>query len=655
MAGRADYILGTAGHIDHGKTALVRALTGIDTDRLPDEKQRGITIDLGFAQLDLNGIRLGLVDVPGHERFIRNMVAGATGFDLALLVVAADDSVMPQTREHLEILEFLGLNAGVVAITKCDLVDPDWLDLVEEDLHTLFEKSTLRDAPIVRTSATTGDGIEALRGTLEAVVRGLPDRPLDRPFRLPIDRAFSVPGHGTVVTGTVVSGAASVGEELEWLPSGRLVRIRGIQRHEKPAERASRGGRAAINLAGVRLEEVHRGQELAAPGFLKPSTLLTVRLRAAADALRPIRHRGRYRLHLGTADVSCLVSLLDGPELSSGGEMMAQLVMTEPVVAVQGQPFVIREESPAWTAGGGVVLQPAPKRIRRRDRAARARLPDFTDADPIVRAEAALANYGLEPWTRLDLGRDAGLDPAEADRVTTELAERQRLVELKLGPRKTARLPEAYVGQLEGRILKAVDRLHQKNPRLSSIRRAHVAGALSDLKNDALVSSLIDRLQAQGRLLATDRTVALPDFQPRLTQAERRLKNELDDAHRAGGFAPPLVPELVERAGQRSSTVPELLELLAEEGRLVEIAPENLFLSAEADAELRRIVTERLSEQETMTMADLRDWLGTTRKYAVPIGEYLDRIGQTVREGDTRRLNPEARIPREPSDEVGRP
>ncbi|MDR3621166.1 MAG: selenocysteine-specific translation elongation factor, partial [Paludisphaera borealis] len=300
MAGdERDLVLGTAGHIDHGKTALVRALTGVDADRLPEEKARGITIDLGFAALDLGPHHLALVDVPGHERFIRNMLAGASGLDLALLVVAADDSVMPQTREHLEILSLLDLSGGVVVLTKCDLADPSWLALVEDEVHELVRGTFLESAEIVRTSATSGLGIAELKAALAWLCATAPDRRDPGLFRMAVDRSFTLAGHGAVATGTVASGSAAVGDELVWHPEGRAVRVRGLHRHGRAVERVGRGSRAAVNLAGVHHEEVSRGQELAAPGYLQATRVLSVDVRESGLAPRPLRHRGRYRVHLG--------------------------------------------------------------------------------------------------------------------------------------------------------------------------------------------------------------------------------------------------------------------------------------------------------------------------------------------------------------------
>src|SRR5437763_918555 len=314
-----DLILGTAGHIDHGKTSLVKALTGIDCDRLPEEKARGITIDIGFARLDLGDFRLGIVDVPGHERFIKNMLAGATGIDLVVLIVAADDSVMPQTREHLEILRLLGLRHGAIALTKCDLVDETTREVVELEVRELVQGTFLENAPLVRTSAHTGEGIPELKAALADVCRQVKQRTGEEWFRMSIDRSFIVQGHGTVVTGSVTAGRLRVGDEVEWQPRGEKVRVRSLQNHDRPVEEVHRGQRAAINLAGVHHEDVVRGQELATPGYLVPARTLTVRLHCLADAKRPIKHRAPVRFHLGPSEIMGLVSLLDCDSVAPGG------------------------------------------------------------------------------------------------------------------------------------------------------------------------------------------------------------------------------------------------------------------------------------------------------------------------------------------------
>jgi selenocysteine-specific elongation factor len=643
MNGQRDLVLGTAGHIDHGKTALVYALTGVDTDRLPAEKQRGITIDLGFAALELGDLHLALVDVPGHERFIRNMLAGASGLDLALLVVAADDSVMPQTREHLEILRLLGLSGGVVVLTKCDLVDPAWLALVEEDVRGLIAGTFLEGSAILRTSAVTGEGIDALREALRQLGASTPPRHDPGLFRMAIDRAFTVAGHGTVVTGTIASGSVAVGDDLEWHPEGRAVRVRGLQRHDRPVDRVGRGTRAAINLVGVHHTEIRRGQELASPGYLQAANVLSVEVRTAPDAPRPFRHRGRYRLHLGTAEVSATLALLESSELERGGAGLGQLFLAEPVVAVHGEPFVLREESPAATLGGGRVLQTGARRIRRSDLPARERLARLSSPEPSERVSAALTFQGLRPWTEPALCRMTGLAVGEIPAMLGRLRDAGALVELPLGPRRSVAVLAGFAADLEDRVLRALGRLHEARPRQSAIPRSHVIAALPDLESDALIAGLIGRLEAQGRVVASSRTVALRGYEPKLSQGERRLKEELAGTIRAGGLSPPDEADLTALAGARAAVVPELLALLRDEERIVEIAP-RLFLDIDVEAELRRRIVGQLADGAKITMAELRDLLGTTRKYAVPIGEYLDRIGLTLREGDTRRLGPAVSI-----------
>ena len=352
-----DLILGTAGHIDHGKTALVKALTGVDCDRLPEEKSRGITIDIGFARLDLGDIHLGVVDVPGHERFIRNMLAGATGIDVAILIVAADDSVMPQTREHLEILKLLGITHGVIAVTKCDLVDWPAREAVVSEVREFTSGTFLGNAPLVCTSVESGEGLDRLRSELKMVCEQVTAKS-QMPFRLSIDRAFVMQGHGTVVTGSVASGSLRVGDEVEWLPRQHRVRVRSLHNHGESVAEIHRGMRAAINLAGVELADVVRGQELAAPGYLIPSRTLTVQLSASPDGRRPLKHRLPVRVHIGTAEVMGTVSLLMNQAIAPGESGFAQLFLEEPVTATWNQPFVLRDSSAEATLGGGRVLQP---------------------------------------------------------------------------------------------------------------------------------------------------------------------------------------------------------------------------------------------------------------------------------------------------------
>jgi selenocysteine-specific elongation factor len=635
-----DLILGTAGHIDHGKTSLVKALTGIDCDRLPEEKARGITIDIGFAHLELDGVRLGIVDVPGHERFVKNMLAGATGIDLALLVVAADDSVMPQTREHLEILKLLGVRHGLIALTKADLVDETTREVVSLEIRELVKGSFLESAPIIATSAHTGMGIAELKA---ALAKGCGAVGADRGagwFRLPIDRSFTVQGHGTVVTGSVVSGSAALGDEVEWHRGDGttdLVRIRGLNNHGKPVEEVHRGQRAAVNLAGVPHEQVRRGQELARPGYLAPSKVLTVRLLASAETRHPLKHRLPLRLHVGTAEVMATVSLLDADSLNPGELGLAQLFLTEPVTAVWGQPLVLRDSSAEHTLGGGQVVQPTATKVRRRHVEAIEQIEKLWSDSPDTRALAVAWFAGFHGFAPADLVREAGIGPEEVEATAARLVAGGKLSELALGSNRRLLVNAERVGELEARVLDALAALHAENPLVTNHDRQKVLARLDYVGDDQLLQAVADRLIKAKRLVGDARRIARADFKPKLSANQRKLKDKIVEAHAAAGFAPPEPKEFANQAGGNAAALKDIFEVACAEGLLVRVT-DDIYLSAEAEAEMRRRVRERLSGGPGATVAEIRDLLGTTRKFAVPVCEYLDRIGLTRREGDLRVL-----------------
>jgi selenocysteine-specific elongation factor len=633
-----DLILGTAGHIDHGKTSLVRLLTGVDTDRLPEEKARGITIDIGFAHLELGDYRLGIVDVPGHERFVKNMLAGATGIDLALLVVAADDSVMPQTREHLEILRLLGLRHGVIALTKGDLVDETTRDVAAMEVRELVRGTFLADAPIVPTAVTSGAGIAELKAALLAACRK--EEPNtgagSAMFRLAIDRSFVVQGHGTVVTGSVTSGSVRVGDELDWLPRAERVRVRALHNHDTPVEEVHRGMRAAINLAGVSHEEVFRGQELSTPGFLRPARTMTVRIKAADDARRLLKHRAPVRLHIGTAELLATVSLLDHDDLRPGEWGLAQLFFLEPVVAVWGQPFVVRESSAATTLGGGRVLQPVARKIRRRHVELIEWVEKLAGDDVEQRALAVAWFAAFGGFTPADLVRGAGVGPDEAGQLIERLREDGRVVEVAVGQTRRRLLHADLLRELEDRMLAVVGRMHSQFPLLSALDRQKVQAQLDYVGDDALVGAAVDRLIARRVLVGDGRRVAQADFKPKLSANQRKLKDKIVAAHREAGFQPPEPDSFVNQAAGNATALKDIFEVAVAEGELAKVA-DDLFLHADHDTEMRRRVTAELAEGGPgLTVAEIRDLLGTTRKYAVPLCEYLDRVGVTRRAGDLR-------------------
>jgi len=632
-----DLILGTAGHIDHGKTSLVKALTGIDCDRLPEEKARGITIDIGFAILELPPYRLGIVDVPGHERFIKNMLAGATGIDLALLVVAADDSVMPQTREHLEILGLLGLRHGVIALTKCDLVDTTTRDVVELEIRELVQGTFLENAPLIATSAHTGQGIAELKAAIAQTCQHVEARRGQQWFRLAIDRSFIVQGHGTVVTGSVTSGSLRVGEEVEWLPRGQRVRVRSLQNHDRNVEEVHRGQRAAINLAGVHHDEVMRGQELATPGYLAPSRVMTVRLHCLADVKRPLKHRTPVRFHIGTAEIMGTIALLDADALAPGQWGLAQVFLEEPALGTWGQPFVVRESSATQTLGGGQVLQPVARKIRRRHLDMLERIERLWSGDARERALTVAWFGGFGGFTVPELVRGANIGPDEAEALIATLKEQGELVEVPISAARRLLLHKDMVRELEERILTVLDRLHEQFPLMSTHDRQKVQSQLDYVGDDALVQATVERLIASKKLVGDLRRIGRADFKPKLSANLRRLKDKLVAAYQAARFQPPEPSSFAGLAGGNAANLKDLFEVCIAEGDLVHIA-EDIYLHGDVEAEMRRLVREKLTEGKGLTVAEIRDMLGTTRKYAVPLCEYLDRVGVTRREGDVRVL-----------------
>jgi selenocysteine-specific elongation factor len=630
-----DLILGTAGHIDHGKTSLVKALTGIDCDRLPEEKARGITIDIGFATLDLGEFRLGIVDVPGHERFIKNMLAGATGIDLAVLVVAADDSVMPQTREHLEILQLLGLRHGLVALTKCDLVDETTREVVELEIRELVHGSFLETAPIVRTSAHTGEGLDQLKTSIAEVCRKVEDRPGQEWFRLAIDRSFIVQGHGTVVTGSVTSGSLRVGDEVEWLPRGEKVRVRSLQNHDRPVEEVHRGQRAAINLAGVHHEDVIRGQEVATSGYLVPSRVLTVRLHCLADVKRPVKHRASIRFHLGTSEIMGTLSLLDADAVEPGGWSLAQVFLEEPATATWGQPFVIRGPSATQTLGGGQILQPVAKKIRRRHLEMLERIERLWSGDTEQRALTVAWFGGFAGFSAADLVRGANISPAEAPDLIARLNARGDLVDVAVSQARRLLLHADMLKELDDRILHVVSRLHEEFPLMSSHDRQKVQSQLDYVGDEALVHAAVDRLIARKQLVGDLRRLARADFKPKLGANLRKLKDKMVAAFQEARFQPPDPASFAGQAGGNAANLKDLFDVCVAEGLLVQIT-DDIYLHSNTESEMRRLISEKLAAGPGLTVAEIRDLLGTTRKYAVPLCEYLDRVGVTRREGDLR-------------------
>lgn len=632
-------VIGTAGHVDHGKSTLVQTLTGIDPDRLAEEKARQMTIDLGFAWFTLpDGEAVGVVDVPGHIDFIKNMLAGVGGIDAALLVVAADEGIMPQTREHLAILDLLAVPAGVVALTKADLVadDPEWLTLVQAEVADALAGTSLAAAPIVPVSAATGQGLPELVAALQDVLRQAPPRPdLGRP-RLAIDRAFTIAGFGTVVTGTLVDGRLAVGQEVEIVPGGLRGRIRGLQTHKRKIEVAVPGSRVAVNVSGISKEQVHRGQVLCLPGSLEPTVLVDVRVRVLVDAPQALRHNQPVDFFCGAAEVGAYLRLLDAEALPPGGEGWAQLRLDEPVAVARRDRFILRQASPSRTLAGGVVVNPYPGRRWRRFRPEVAMsLAALHSGEPAQLLEEALAR--LEPASLAALAAAGGLSLEAAQAALNELASAGKALTLDREP--SAAGPQTVIStagwqSLRERLRETLAAYHRQYPLRAGMPREELKSRLQGRHRPWSLSLFSDVLAAavrEGVAAEEGNLVRLPDHVAQLSEAQQAAVDRLLAAFAANPTAPPSVAESTAAVGA------DVLAWLVETGRLVQVSPEVVF-EAEAYRRMVQGVVERLQAQGRITVAEARDMFGTSRKYVLALLEHLDAQRITRRVGDERVL-----------------
>jgi selenocysteine-specific elongation factor len=615
-AGTKHVIVGTAGHIDHGKTALVKALTGIDADRLEEEKRRGITIDLGFAHLQLTeGLRLGFVDVPGHERFVKNMLAGVGGIDVVLFVIAADESIKPQTREHFDICRLLGIPRGVIALTKADLVDAEILGLVKLEVEELVAGSFLEGAPMVPVSSLTGAGLDDLRSALARVSAEVPEKNAAGHFRLPIDRVFSVKGFGTVATGTLVSGSVEKEQRVEVYPGGRQLRVRGVEVHGSSAERAVAGQRTAVNLADIEPGELTRGDVLSEPGRFRAVTQVDCRLNLLPSA-KPLKHRGPVHFHAGTAEIEAEVRLARGVTALQPGETAhVRLILRHPALLLPGDRFIIRRFSPVITIGGGVVVDTAGQRLAP-ERLAALESPDAAARIALLvrESEFGMGMAGLVTRTGM----------LERDIATA--ATRTSLVAI---PPDTF-VDGAWFHAARARLVQAVREFHQNNPLAPGI-------AKQDLRSREMPQAppvVIDALLAGANEIAVEgETVRRRGHQVVLKEDEEQARAAIERAFEQGGLTTPAVAEVLAKSGVEARRARTLLEILLREKRLVRISDELVFHCSSLDR-LRKLLAARRSER--FQVGDFKEWTGISRKYAIPLLEYLDREKITRREGDGR-------------------
>ncbi len=626
-------VIGTAGHVDHGKSTLVQALTGTHPDRLKEEREREMTIDLGFAWLTLEGVgEVGVVDVPGHRDFIENMLAGVGGIDAVLFVVAADEGVMPQTREHLAILDLLQIQGGVVALTKTDLIeDADWLTLVEDDLAQAFAGTVLENAPMVRVSARARTGIPALKKALADCLAERPPRPdLGRP-RLPVDRVFTIAGFGTIVTGTLLDGRLKVGDEVEILPSALRGRVRGLQTHKRKEEAALPGGRTAVNIAGLDVDQVARGEVVVHPGDYEPTRRLDVRFRLLADAAHPLAHSDEVKFFTGAAETTARVRLLGSEQLIPGESGWLQLELSHAVTARRGDRYILRRPSPGETLGGGVVMDVNPPgRHKRFDQAVLARLEALLQGTPAEVLAQALQSLGAAPLQEV-IARSS-LEAAAAQQALAELWESGQIIGLESGD--APRPPDlvislAHWNQLSERLLDEIEAYHQAYPLRLGIGREELKSRVKLAPR--VFNAALRRLAGEGAVEESGAFVRRAGHAIRFNAAQQKRVEALLARFAAAPAAPPTVKDCQAEVGE------DLFNALLDLGQLALVSPEVVFRQADYEA-MTGAVRAWIKAHGTITAAEARDHFNTSRRYVLALLEHLDAIGVTVREGDARRL-----------------
>lgn len=628
-------IMGTAGHIDHGKTSLIKALTGINCDRLAEEQKRGITIELGFAYLDLTPqIRLGIIDVPGHERFVKNMVSGAAGIDFVLLVIAADEGIMPQTREHLEICSLLGIRAGLVALTKTDMVEEEWLELVREEVQTYLAGSFLDGAPIIPVSAHTGAGLDELKSHItELSSTFAPDRRSDL-FRLPVDRVFTMKGHGTIVTGTSISGSLRLGEEIEIVPAGHRSKVRGLQVHGTAAETAHAGERTAVNLYGLEVAELERGEVLAHPQTLFPSMVWDVEMTCLSSSPNPLKHRTEVHFHHGSREILAKLFFLDRDKLEPGETAVCQVRFPRPLPGVFGDRCIVRSFSPLQTVAGGRIINPLGRKVRRHSKD----METLSTLGSISGEELLLA--------QLRLAGRGGLTVPEL-RIMTDMESKllDKTLQL-LGGKQLAfqfdRDDKRFVGAdvldgLAGECLEYLGEYHRREPMRQGLSRAELISGFGRGMHPKLVHFLVERLVKSAQVLLESDILRLPGHVVSLASDQSGLRTLMETAYVQAGFMPPTTKAFLEENGLAAKDVAQMYRLLMEEGLLIKVSEEFYYAKTAMDEIVARVRGFFESNQE-MGPQDFRDLTELTRKFAIPVLEYLDKEKITMRIGDKRQI-----------------
>lgn len=630
------FILGTAGHVDHGKTALIKALTGVDTDRLKEEKERGITIELGFASLTLSsGQTVGIVDVPGHEKFIKTMVSGAAGIDLVMLVIAADEGVMPQTKEHLHICSLLGITCGLVALTKIDLVDTDWLELVKSEITEFLRGSFLEDAPIVPVSAIKQEGLSGLTDAIAAAVSQISEKTDDGIFRLPVDRVFTMKGFGTVVTGTLVSDRIKVGEEVQILPEGLISRIRGIQVHSQPVEEAWSGQRTAINLQGIEKSIISRGDVLVRPQTVWPSQRLDVLVEYLAANSKNLKNRALVRLHTGTSEVIARIILLEKDELTPGEKSFAQLVLVNKAVVVAGEYFVLRSYSPVTTIGGGRIIDPQPVKHKRQNEKVLDELNQLQNGSLPEKISVLLKRTGFSGINLRSLAFRSGINARKIKEVLENLFSRRQAV--LLDGEDTTVISEYFHNQLEELITRNISAYHEKNTLLKGMSKEELKAALGRPVSAKLFNMALRSLDNKGIVVTDKDSVRLAGHRIQLTGNLDSIRVAIGGTYQKAGLTPPALSDVIAGFKDQKAQAQSIIKLMIKEGDLIKIN-EDLCFARESLDQLRKDYKAMLIRDNKATPASFKELTGLSRKYIIPLMEYFDMNKLTVRVGDHRIL-----------------
>jgi selenocysteine-specific elongation factor len=627
-------ILGTAGHIDHGKTSLVKAMTGIDTDRLKEEKERGITIELGFAHLGLpSGQILGIVDVPGHEKFVKNMVAGATGVDLVALVIAADEGVMPQTREHLEICQLLRVKKGLVVLTKIDMVDQEWLELVKEDVSAFMAETFLAGSPIVPVSSLTGQGIKELVEVLDSLVKEIPERETSGFFRLPVDRIFTMKGFGTVVTGTTISGLIRTGDEVTIYPQSLEARIRGIQVHNREVQEVSAGLRTAINLQGIEKEQIERGNVAATKDSLRPTRIVDVVLHHLKSAPRKLKNRAKVRFHTGTSEIIATVVLLDRDELNPGDGCFAEIRLEDPVAVLARDRYVLRSYSPVRAIAGGEILNAAPQKKKRFSEAALAELKVLSSGNLSEITEQFVLASRFDGVEQSELPFLTNASRKKLEEIIKALQAKKRIIQYDKD--KGTLVHADYLKKEREQILFILSEYHKNFPLKVGLVKEELRSRTAGSGDSKLFNFVITQLGQESIVVQEKEILRLKDHRVTLAQDQEKVRHQIEEIYLKGALQPPYFKELTQKFPGNSGT--DVLQVMVKDGILIKVK-EDLFFHKDVIEELKKRLIAVLKERGEIDTPQFKDMTGASRKYTIPLLEYFDITQLTMRIGDKRVL-----------------